>query len=124
MSDLSTFYRDTEPWIAAAAVSKYGDPRKHRTLLRAISPLRSAANITVPLLVVHGELDTNVPFAEAEQIVAALRSLGRPVEFLPLPGEGHEYRRAGSRALLIDRMVRFLDEALGDALETPGQLTG
>jgi dipeptidyl aminopeptidase/acylaminoacyl peptidase len=26
MSDLQTFFRDTEPWIAAAAVSKYGDP--------------------------------------------------------------------------------------------------
>jgi len=28
MSDLVTFYRDTEPWIAAAAYSKYGHPRR------------------------------------------------------------------------------------------------
>ena len=112
MSDLLTFYRDTEPWIAAAAVSKYGDPKRDRTLLRAISPLRFAVNINVPLLVVHGELDTNVPIGEAHQIVAALRALNRPVSYLELPGEGHEYRRADSRLLLIRTMLDFLTRIL------------
>jgi dipeptidyl aminopeptidase/acylaminoacyl peptidase len=112
MSDLHTFFRDTEPWIAAAAVSKYGDPATDDTLLRAISPLHSAASIDVPLLVVHGELDTNVPRNESLQIVAALRQLGRPVEYLQLDGEGHEYRRADSRKILISHMLSFLTGAL------------
>jgi dipeptidyl aminopeptidase/acylaminoacyl peptidase len=112
MSDLQTFFRDTEPWIAAAAVSKYGDPERDETLLKAISPLHAAANIDVPLLVVHGELDSNVPLGEARQIVGALRRLGRPVEYLQLDGEGHEYRRADSRKILIRRMLRFLSRAL------------
>jgi dipeptidyl aminopeptidase/acylaminoacyl peptidase len=115
MSDLHTFYRDTEPWIAAAAVTKYGDPERDRTLLRAISPLHAAANITVPLLVVHGELDTNVPLGEATQVVAALTALGRPVEYLQLDGEGHEYRRASSRKLLTERMLTFLGTVLGQS---------
>ena len=108
MSDLHTFYRDSEPWIAAAAISKYGDPEHDYMLLEALSPLRVAANIDVPLLVVHGELDTNVPLGEATQIVTALEELERPVEFLLLEGEGHEYRRADSRRTLIERMLRFL----------------
>jgi dipeptidyl aminopeptidase/acylaminoacyl peptidase len=112
MSDLQTFFRDTEPWIAAAAVSKYGDPERDETLLKAISPLHAAANIDVPLLVVHGELDSNVPLAEALQIVGALRRLGRPVQYLQLDGEGHEYRRADSRKILIGRMLQFLSRAL------------
>jgi dipeptidyl aminopeptidase/acylaminoacyl peptidase len=112
MSDLQTFFRDTEPWIAAAAVSKYGDPERDETLLRAISPLHAAANIDVPLLVVHGELDSNVPLREARQIVGVLRRLGRPVEYLQLDGEGHEYRRADSRKLLIRRMLGFLINTL------------
>ena len=112
MSDLHTFYRDTEPWIAAAAYSKYGHPESDRGLLEAISPLRAYANIEVPLLVVHGELDTNVPIGESLQIVAALRELGRPVEYLQLDGEGHEYRRADSRRRLITRIVDFLTEHL------------
>ena len=112
MSDLMTFYRDTEPWIAAAAVTKYGDPERDATLLRALSPMNHVQNIDVPLLVAHGDLDTNVPFGEATQVVAALRELGRPVDLLVLEGEGHEYRRADSRRLLLDRMLLFLDEAL------------
>ena len=112
MSDLHTFYRDTEPWIAAAAYSKYGHPEEDYVLLEAISPLRAATNIDVPLLVVHGELDTNVPIGEAHQIVAALRELERPVEYLELAGEGHDYRRAESRKTLTDRMLRFLDAHL------------
>jgi dipeptidyl aminopeptidase/acylaminoacyl peptidase len=112
MSDLQTFFRDTEPWIAAAAVTKYGHPERDETLLKAISPLHAAANIDVPLLVVHGELDSNVPRTEALQIVGALRRLGRPVEYLQLDGEGHEYRRADSRKILIRRMLQFLSRAL------------
>ena len=112
MSDLHTFYRDTEAWIAAAAVTKYGDPEHDWALLRALSPMQQVANIDVPLLVAHGELDTNVPYGEATQVVDALRELGRPVELLTLRGEGHEYRRADSRRLLLGTMLLFLDEVL------------
>jgi dipeptidyl aminopeptidase/acylaminoacyl peptidase/predicted enzyme related to lactoylglutathione lyase len=108
MSHLMTFYRDTEPWIAARSVTKYGDPDRDADLLTALSPLTRAEAVTAPLLVVHGELDTNVPIGEAHQIVAALRDLGRPVEYLELAGEGHEYRRTETRELLINRIVRFL----------------
>jgi acetyl esterase/lipase len=112
MSDLVTFYRDSEPWIAAAAVSKYGHPERDRALLEAISPLAAADRIDVPLLVVHGEHDTNVPIGEARQVVTALQALGRPVDYLELEGEGHTFRRADSRKRLARTMVRFLSQAL------------
>jgi dipeptidyl aminopeptidase/acylaminoacyl peptidase len=112
MSDLVTFYRDSEPWIAAAAVTKYGHPERDRALLEDISPLASANLIDVPLLVVHGEHDTNVPIGEAQQIVAALQALDRPVEYLELAGEGHDYRRADSRKQLTRTMLQFLTTAL------------
>jgi dipeptidyl aminopeptidase/acylaminoacyl peptidase len=113
MSDLTTFYRDSEPWIAAAAVSKYGDPVTDRELLERISPMNRAASITAPLLVVHGELDTIVPIGEAHQIVRALRERGREVDYLELPGEGHVYRRRENVRTLISRTVRFLTTHLG-----------
>ncbi|WP_375477264.1 S9 family peptidase [uncultured Jatrophihabitans sp.] len=112
MSDLLTFYRDTEPWIAAAAVSKYGDPRRDAALLAEISPLGAAERIHSPLLVVHGELDTNVPRNEAVQIVDRLRELGRDVEYLELAGEGHEYRRVESKLRLLRALTEFLSRAL------------
>ena len=112
MSDLTWFYEETEPWIGAAAVTKYGHPERDRALLEAISPLRQADAIDVPLLVVHGELDTNVPIGEARRIVEALTELERPVEYLELTGEGHEYRRASSRKRLLTDLVRFLASRL------------
>jgi dipeptidyl aminopeptidase/acylaminoacyl peptidase len=122
MSDLLTFYRDTEPWIGAAAVTKYGHPVRDRVFLAAISPLHYADYIRSPLLVVHGELDTNVPIGEAHQIVEALRRFGRDVEYLELAGEGHEYRRASSRRLLVSTMVRFLTDRLGLARRVVGSV--
>jgi dipeptidyl aminopeptidase/acylaminoacyl peptidase len=112
MSDLLTFYRDTEPWIASAAVTKYGDPVQDADLLERLSPLRHIDRVTAPLLVVHGALDTNVPLNEGLQVVAALRALGRPVEYLELEGEGHEYRNRASRELLMTTMAEFLTLAL------------
>lgn len=112
MSDLLTFYRDTEPWIAEAAVSKYGHPQEDAALLEDLSPLRRAADITAPLLVVHGEHDTNVPIGEAHQIVAALQERSHPVEYLELAGEGHEYRQRTSRQRLIATLIDFLDRRL------------
>ncbi|HEU5266669.1 MAG TPA: prolyl oligopeptidase family serine peptidase, partial [Jatrophihabitans sp.] len=116
MSDLLTFYRDTEPWIAAAAVTKYGDPVRDAALLAEVSPLHRAEAIEVPLLVVHGELDTNVPRNEAVQIVARLRELGRDVSYLELPGEGHEYRRVQSRLTLLRELTLFLSRTLAAPL--------
>jgi dipeptidyl aminopeptidase/acylaminoacyl peptidase len=112
MSDLRTFYRDTEAWIAARSVSKYGDPVYDADLLEAVSPLSRLEHVRVPVLVVHGALDTNVPLGEALQVVARLRELGKPVEYLELPGEGHEYRRKESKLALVGAMRTFLTRIL------------
>jgi acetyl esterase/lipase len=123
MSDLLTFYRDTEPWIAQAAVTKYGDPRRDGWLLARLSPMRHVKRMRAPVLVVHGELDTNVPLGEARQIVEALAALGRPVEYLELPGEGHDYRRSSSRLTLLRTELAFLRRNLVAAHEQPGSPT-
>jgi dipeptidyl aminopeptidase/acylaminoacyl peptidase len=75
--------------------------------------MRAVDDVRAPLLVVHGELDTNVPVGEAHQVVAALRDRGRDVAYLELPGEGHEYRWLDSRRALVAAMVRFLVARLG-----------
>ncbi|WP_051343430.1 S9 family peptidase [Pseudonocardia spinosispora] len=112
MADLETFFRDTEPWIADAATSKYGDPHADRQLLRELSPLRRIDQLTAPLLVVHGRHDTNVPLTEAEQVLAALRKLGTPAGSLLFPDEGHEIHGLANRALFVRTVVDFLTDHL------------
>ena len=113
MSDLQTFYRTTEPWIAAAAHPKYGNPLQERELLREASPLRRFRKIDVPMLFVHGLHDTNVPLSETEQAVEALEARGVPVDVLLFEDEGHEFVKLANRQLLGDRVVEFCQEVFG-----------
>jgi dipeptidyl aminopeptidase/acylaminoacyl peptidase len=108
MSDFATFYRHTEPWIAAAAVSKYGDPVHDAELLRDLSPMTRIEKLRAPLLVVHGANDSNVPVIEADQVVSALASTGVPCRYLLFPGEGHELLDRGNRVAYQEAVVDWL----------------
>jgi dipeptidyl aminopeptidase/acylaminoacyl peptidase len=89
MSDLRTFFAGTEPWMAAASVTEYGDPVADRELLASLSPMTVLDRLTAPVLFAHGDRDTNVPVAESVQAHQALQALGARSELLLLPGEGH-----------------------------------
>ncbi len=111
MSDLGTFYRNTEPWIAEAAYPKYGHPVNDRELLEQLSPLRRVDALTAPLLVAHGANDTNVPVAESEQIVEALRRAGRKVRYLLFDNDGHGIVKRENRAALTAAISEWLQAA-------------
>lgn len=113
MSDLETFYRYTEPFIAEAAYPKYGHPVDDAQLLHALSPIHQFDRVRAPLLVVHGENDSNVPVHEAEQTVKRARELGIDVEYLLFEGEGHELALARNREHFVRVSVRWLRKALG-----------
>jgi dipeptidyl aminopeptidase/acylaminoacyl peptidase len=108
MSDLNTWYRNTEPWIAAAAYPKYGHPISDRDLLEQLSPLLRAHALTAPLLLVHGANDTNVPPSESEQMFEALRSMNRKVELLMFDDDGHEIDKRENRSVLVKAMREWL----------------
>ncbi|WP_232664360.1 S9 family peptidase [Pseudonocardia sp. TRM90224] len=112
MSDLASFFAHTEPWIASAATTKYGDPDVDAALLRELSPLHRADRIRAPLLVVHGEHDTNVPMIEATQIVEALRAHGRTPELLRFADEGHEIHDRANREVFVRAVVAWVAAAL------------
>lgn len=117
ITDFETFFAHTEPWIAAAAVSRYGDPRRDAELLRELSPIHRIGQLSAPLLVVHGGRDTNVPLIEAEQLVAALRERGASPGYLVLPDEGHEILGTTNRAVFVGEVVHWLIRHLLDVDE-------
>lgn len=108
MSDLNTWYRSTEPWIAAAAYPKYGHPIGDRDLLEQLSPLQRADAMAAPLLLVHGANDTNVPPGESQQMYEALKALDRKVELLMFDDDGHEIDKRENRAVLVKAMREWL----------------
>jgi dipeptidyl aminopeptidase/acylaminoacyl peptidase len=95
-----------------------GRPWEQPERYERLSPLRHVAAIRTPLLLIHSELDRNCPIGQAEQLASALRLLGRPVELVRIPGEGHLINLVGrpsSRLARIAATDRFLAQHLGPA---------
>lgn len=107
MSDLRSFFAGTEPWMAAASVTEYGDPVADRDLLAAISPMTALDRLTAPVLLAHGDRDTNVPVAESVQAHQALQALGARSELLLFPGEGHTIVGREHLVELAERVAGF-----------------
>jgi len=112
IADFATFFARTEPWIAAAAVSKYGHPERDADLLHALSPLHRLDRLAAPLLVVHGGNDSNVPVYEADQVVWALHDRGAPYRYVLFPDEGHEFLLHANRRAYVRETVDWVVEHL------------
>jgi dipeptidyl aminopeptidase/acylaminoacyl peptidase len=112
MSDLRTFFAGTEPWMAATSVTEYGDPVADREMLAAISPMTAVGALTSPVLLAHGDRDTNVPVAESVQLHQALQALGARSELLLLPGEGHTIVGRDHLVELSGRVAAWFDRWL------------
>jgi dipeptidyl aminopeptidase/acylaminoacyl peptidase len=70
------------------------NPEKERDLARLAyesSPMASVSTWRSPVLLIHGDDDRNVPFAETVTLVEALRKQGVPFEELVFPDEIHDF---------------------------------
>ncbi|MBE8517807.1 S9 family peptidase [Amycolatopsis sp. H6(2020)] len=77
---------------------------------RENSPITHAHRIRTPVLVVHGEDDTNVPLSQAELLHHALGD--RPHEFVVYPREGHSLRERGHQLDFLHRTRAWFSDLL------------
>lgn len=112
IANLVTFLERTGDYRRALREAEYGSLATDRALLTALSPLSRVADITAPLLVVHGANDPRVPVGEAEQIVEALRARGREVRYLRFEDEGHGIVRLDNRVTAYSAVAEFLERHL------------
>ena len=78
----------------------------------AKTPLTHAENVKTPLLVIQGANDCRVPQVESDEIVAAVKANGTPVEYLVFPDEGHGFSRRENRIAASEAFVGFLSKHL------------
>jgi dipeptidyl aminopeptidase/acylaminoacyl peptidase len=108
-----TFFERTGPWRVAHRAAEYGDPVADGELLERLSPLNRVEQIRCPLLVAQGLTDPRVPPFESEQIVAALKARGIPVEYVTFPDEGHGFTKRDNRRTVFAAVARFLLRHIG-----------
>jgi dipeptidyl aminopeptidase/acylaminoacyl peptidase len=69
------------------------------------SALKYVANVHTPTMLMHGENDSDVPIAEAEQYYIALKDVGVDTIFVRYPREGHGLRETKH---VVDSIARCI----------------
>jgi dipeptidyl aminopeptidase/acylaminoacyl peptidase len=81
--------------------------------VRAGSPLQNVASLKAPILLVHGDLDTNVRSIHSLKMVDALKASGKPVEMLRYPQLDHYLEDSNARIEMLTKIGELLDRTIG-----------
>lgn len=90
---------------------RIGDRAVMGPALEAASPRRRAAEITCPVLLVHGIDDTVLPISQSRRMRDALRGAGKPVELIEVEDAGHANWEETKEQELMTRYVALLRRA-------------
>ena len=77
------------------------------------SPLQHAAQISAPVLLVHGTLDDTVRYAESKEMDGALKKAGKQSELLTFEGLDHQLNDSDARAQMLTKIGELLDRTIG-----------
>ena len=89
-------------------------PWSQRQLYVDQSPLFNADKIHTPLLLLHGNADTNVPLIESLQMFTALKLLGREVALVEVEGENHHILEYGKKEKWLATQMAWFQRWLKD----------
>lgn len=78
--------------------------------LATVSPMQQAARLQIPVLLGHGDADTNVPYTQSTSYAAALARLNKRYEFVTFKDEGHGFTRPDDYEIWLTRLGAFLDQ--------------
>jgi dipeptidyl aminopeptidase/acylaminoacyl peptidase len=76
------------------------------------SPVKAAAQIHVPVMIMHAVNDTVVPQSQAKEMVRALEKLKKPVTYVSLAGEDHWLSQSATRVQMLEELDGFLSANL------------
>ncbi len=77
-----------------------------------MSPVFPADKIKRPLIVIQGANDPRVVKPESDDIVAAVKKNGVPVEYVVFPDEGHGFTKRKNEITAWGAILEFLEKYL------------
>lgn len=126
-SNLITLMNSIPPYwepLKAQFYHRVGNLETEEEFLKSRSPLFFIDRIQKPLLIGQGANDPRVKQAESDQIAAAMRQAGKPVEYVLYTDEGHGFARPENRLHFYAVAEAFLAKYLGGRSEPMGELAG
>ena len=97
---------------ARRSTRRLGDPVADEKMLYEVSPVFHGAKIRKPLIVLQGANDPRVLKAESDDIVAAVKKNGVPVEYIVFADEGHGFTKKKNQIEGYSAVLKFLDTYL------------
>jgi len=91
-----------------------GDPQTNPDKARRASPMTYVSKDAAPFLIMHGDADNTVPFAQSETFAAALKKAGADVTFVVIKGGKHGgagFATAQTMTTLEDFFAKHLRES-------------
>jgi dipeptidyl aminopeptidase/acylaminoacyl peptidase len=110
VSDLSLLIDEGHNWINSDAVKKQIGVNAEK--LKRDSPHLHAEEFKVPLLMLHGKMDAQVPFEQSEVMDKALTRAHVAHRFRVVPEADHQFSQVKDRATLLKETEGFLAEHL------------
>ncbi len=115
---------DRNPFAAAVAIAPVTDWRYYDTVYaerymltpaqnadgyEVSAPLTYAANLDIPLLIMHGTADDNVHLMNTMQYVSVMQSAGRLCDMLLYPNMNHSINGCDARLSVYSKMLDYFD---------------
>jgi dipeptidyl aminopeptidase/acylaminoacyl peptidase len=95
-------------------IENMGDPRKNSKLWRERSPFFFLRRVKAPVQLICGANDPRCPASESSAARDVLLALGKPVDYVIYPDEGHTFLKIENVVDHELRRVAFLARALED----------
>ncbi|MBN9391879.1 MAG: S9 family peptidase [Chloroflexi bacterium] len=109
LSNLVSFPDQTDRFALFLIEELLGNRSENLETHKERSAVHLAHQIKAPLMILEGEVDARVPKEQGEEMVEALKKLGRTdYERHVYEGEGHGWRKNSSYLDYIDRVEKFL----------------
>jgi dienelactone hydrolase len=93
--------------------SRIGDIDTEEAKMDRVSPALHAANVRVPILLMHGSRDVTVPIGQSNLEQIALKKAGKQVQFITVDGDDHHLNLASTRIRVLQEIEKFLADNIG-----------
>ncbi|PPA71742.1 alpha/beta hydrolase family protein [Jeotgalibacillus proteolyticus] len=100
VSDLTLTYEERKDLRRMMKRVIGGSPNKNKQAYDYRTPLNELNQIKAPVLIIHGEKDTNVTFEHAKRLETTLKSLDKKVETLYFSEYNHVFPPAENRKMV------------------------
>ncbi|MBX8644732.1 MAG: S9 family peptidase [Thermoplasmata archaeon] len=111
-SNLVTFCKSVPPFWKRFMRDWVGDADTEADFLMERSPITYIDRTKADMLIIQGANDPRVVKEESDQMVERLRQLGRYVEYIVFPDEGHGFTKSENARKGFGAVARFLVERL------------